>query len=554
MSTNHLINRNGVWYYRRRVPDAAVAAVGKRMVQFSLGTGLLKEAKKLRAVEDLKWATRFEVASGTSDSAITDSQVMRLVVDFVESTDKRNRERLLADAPASESERDAIKSDVEIERQILRNRDDPRGDELIARAEQKILAGRSGQIPAEFTELVRRALLELDARKLARLDDDHGRLFFDSVFNGREQPDVTFGEVADQYLAAVKEEAKANGTSAKWVDKQTANVALLKEIIGGNVPVRTADYDVCLTVRSKLAQLPSNRLKLYPKLSIDDAIKRAAKDGKPLMSHPTQSVYLNTLRGVLDLAAKKRLIATNPAAGMQPVVKETVAPKDKRRPFSLDQLQGFFGGKFYSECSTHAPAYKHDKTGWRFWLPLMCLLMGTRPNEVAQMNAADVKRTDAGTWYCDVVVEEGEDGKSLKTEYSRRRIPVHPTLIAIGFLDFVTGCGDGRLFPDLKPDAYGNFASYALKRFRDSFLPAEIKVEPRQTFYSFRHNFRDSLRHHVKAPPDVLQAIGGWSQGHLVSDDYGDKANPDYMVEFMKKIAYPGLDLSHLFIETGAKQ
>ena len=103
----------------------------------------------------------------------------------------------------------------------------------------------------------------------------------------------------------------------------------------------------------------------------------------------------------------------------------------------------------------------------------------------------------------------------------------------------------GRLFPDLRPDKYGNYARYALKRFSNIFLPSEITLQQRQAFYSFRHNFRDALRR-INAPPDTLQALGGWSQGKLTSDNYGDKSDPDYQIKFMEQVAFPELDLSHL--------
>src|SRR5262249_39892987 len=127
-------------------------------------------------------------------------------------------------------------------------------------------------------------------------------------------------------------------------------------------------------------------------------------------------------------------------------------------------------------------------------------------------------------------------------------VPIHPELIKIGFLSFAKEqkkASGSRLFTDLKPDQYGNHASYALKRFRDSFLPIAITLKPRQTFYSFRHNFRDALRR-IGAPSDALQALGGWSQGHRTSDIYGDKSDPDYQTKFMQQVAFPGLDLSHL--------
>lgn len=127
---------------------------------------------------------------------------------------------------------------------------------------------------------------------------------------------------------------------------------------------------------------------------------------------------------------------------------------------------------------------------------------------------------------------------------------MHPELVKIGFAQFVEqrkkASSEARVFPALKPDTYGNNATYALKRFRETYLPDAIKMEPRQSFYSFRHSWRDALRR-IDAQPATLQALGAWSQGKLTSDDYGDKADPDYQAQFMAKISFEGLNLSPLY-------
>jgi hypothetical protein len=100
-ATHHLIRRNGVWYYRRRVPTPLVPSFGKKVIQFSLDTSSLKEAKKRRAAEDLKWTTQFEAteklvaSNGANDNApasvpaLSERDVIRLVQEYVEQTDAR---------------------------------------------------------------------------------------------------------------------------------------------------------------------------------------------------------------------------------------------------------------------------------------------------------------------------------------------------------------------------------------------------------------------------------------------------------------------------------
>jgi integrase len=476
--------------------------------------------------------------------------------------DQRFSGRLAADPPESEQVKAEMKMDREFDIQTLRNRDDLQADMWVSKAGEEILkgAGRSAEDPAvphAFWEIVRRALLELDRRSLARLQEDHRTAFFDQLFNPARPPEITFRELADQFLGHTEEEAAANRMSQKWVDKQRANVALICEIVGTDTPVHRIDYATCLRVRSMLARIPANRSKIYGTRPLEQAIERAAAEKRDLLSPVTQAQYLAALRDVLDLAAKKRLIPVNPAEGLRPLKRDTVPDAEKRLPFTLEQIGQFFLSKFYMECAKHPIPHAHAKPEWRFWMPLISLFMGMRPNEVAQMHVQDVKHTSKGTPYLDIVSTEDDEGepaasnKMLKTSTSRRKVPVHAELIAIGFLQFVEDrkkFSSARLFPDLKPDKYGNHAWYPLKRFNESYLPKAIQLKPRQSFYSFRHSWRDALRR-IDAPPDALQALGGWKQGKLTSDNYGDASNPDYQVQYMKQVDFPGLDISGLYLE-----
>jgi hypothetical protein len=575
VSDQRLLRRSGVYYYRRRVPLELVQKIGKKVVQVSLHTTKLKEAKKRRTVCDIEWDARFEAATalGPGDAANTHSQIppqgapldksalLELVRNYVERHDHESRKREAQCYPLTTKESTEMRIEAELEAQTLRARDDLHHQWIyLAGTEVLKAAGKSfdhPDVPGEtLAELVRRGLLELNRRYRARLADDHGRSFFDQLFDPARPAKLTFGKLADQHLRIIEEDGAVNALGAKGLDRQRATIALVREIVGDDTPVDAVDYDTCLHVRTILARLPANRTKLYGDLPLAQAIERAAKEGKPLLSPVTQERYLVALRDLLDLAVKKRLVPVNPAEGLRPIKRDAISSSDKRKPFTLQQIADFFKNPFYTECAKSETPFAQDKTGWRFWLPLMCLFLGMRPNEAAQLYLHDLKRTKVGTWYLHIIATGDDDedadtatGKTLKTKASRRKIPLHPELIKVGFLQFAerrkkAGIGP-RLFPDLKPDKYGNHATYALKRFRDTYLPAAIKMEPRQSFYSFRHSWRDALRR-IDAQPATLQALGAWSQGKLTSDDYGDKADPDFQAQFMEKISYPGLDLSPL--------
>src|SRR4051794_18967547 len=115
--TYRLVQRRSTWYYRRRVPKDLVGRFGK-FVQFSLGTKDLKHAKQRRAVADLEWDARFagaEAGAHTAPFASPEisgtSSALDLIRAHVERIDRRAADRLLANGPKSEAERQAMVQD-----------------------------------------------------------------------------------------------------------------------------------------------------------------------------------------------------------------------------------------------------------------------------------------------------------------------------------------------------------------------------------------------------------------------------------------------------------
>src|SRR5437879_10790870 len=101
VSEQRLLRRNGTYYYRRRVPLQLVQKIGKKIVQVTLHTTSLKQAKKLRTLRDLEWDARFErysisapdgenpaVPATALTQPITGTELIQLVRDYVECQDK----------------------------------------------------------------------------------------------------------------------------------------------------------------------------------------------------------------------------------------------------------------------------------------------------------------------------------------------------------------------------------------------------------------------------------------------------------------------------------
>jgi integrase len=96
--------------------------------------------------------------------------------------------------------------------------------------------------------------------------------------------------------------------------------------------------------------------------------------------------------------------------------------------------------------------------------------------------------------WCIEISDKRQD-QSLKTESSRRTIPIHEDLVELGFLSFVDGLRVGkheRLFQELASGGkkYSREASKWFSRIKPKILP---DADSKKCFHSFRHCFTDNL-------------------------------------------------------------
>jgi integrase len=585
--TLYMVFRQNRWLYNRRVPAELIPVLGYTAVRRSLKTADRALAMKRRSAVDAEVENIFEDArkklasgslsspkkkAGSSVAAGTISadreMPLEIITEKVAEDVKRRVTKAFAefvnDPPVDAEEKTELLDVLEESVSILRNPFDQRGLEWISATTERILAVtglvNSPKVDrALAAEIVKRGLLEAQLQKLDRARGDYGTTHHDQLFDPNRPKQMRFGTLCEVFLDEYETHCEKNNVSQKRRDKVRAEATQLREIIGDNLLVQDFDDDAFQRVRKVLAEMPVHRTKQYKNMTLDAAIKRRSTTGAAGLSHLTQQRYLGTLKSIFDVALRKRLITYNPAEKAAPLLLDDLADHERRFPWDRDQIIGFFTGQFYQNCGPNAvePYEKADRD-WRFWIPLLMLFTGARPNEIAQLHADDVQRTaEGGTWHLAIIPSRTGDKKNwktLKNKASIRRIPLHPEILKIGFLQFVerikaSATDDKRLFPNLKPDYYGNHATYALKRLRDDFIPEEIKLGERQSPYSLRHNFRDQLRR-INAPSDTLRAIAGWSpEGKAASSNYGYLFNPDHHIAWVSKVAYDGLDLSFLYVE-----
>lgn len=274
----------------------------------------------------------------------------------------------------------------------------------------------------------------------------------------------------------------------------------------------------------------------------------AKAQGIEPMSVANVNEYMNKLSTLFNWAVKEEIVLRNPAKGLK--IANDMAPRDKRKPFSAQQLRRIFNAPLYRGCVNDENGYAKQGTAKprrsRFWIPLIALFSGMRLNEICQMDVADVQKID-GIW-CFSVSAKGVGDKHLKTMASERIVPLHPMLQQLGFLAYFSECrrsGQKKLWPELERDAFGLYSG-RFSRWFARFLETCGADEARTCFHSFRHNFRDALRN-GGIRTDIAMAVGGWTaNSNAVADNYGKGFSIRILYDAIALIGYPDIDFEHL--------
>jgi integrase len=154
-------------------------------------------------------------------------------------------------------------------------------------------------------------------------------------------------------------------------------------------------------------------------------------------------------------------------------------------------------------------------------LPWVLCLTGARLNEICQSDKQDVTTRDGVPV---IRIHDEGDGRTVKNADSRRTVPLHPALIAEGFLDYIGNLPAGSsMWPDIEPDAVFGLRSTTAGRKMARWLRTKLDVaDPLiSPNHSWRHWFIGACRK-IVMPIEVRSAITGHSAKMDESAAYGD--------------------------------
>lgn len=259
-------------------------------------------------------------------------------------------------------------------------------------------------------------------------------------------------------------------------------------------------------------------------------IAKAEAEQLPTLSKLTAKNRLMALSSILSYAVQAGLLAENPvtASGVtgdltRAAAKENRTPR--RRHYTYAELKKIFSSEAFK--GTYNPPRAKFGEAW-FWLPLILCYTGARREEIAQLKASEIRRSDDGVWFVDILTtpdeDDSKDTRTVKTAGSHRKVPLHPDLIELGLAQYAASLPqNGPLFPSLEANASGYFGHNFGKRW-GVYLKSVAMVEAKgvSPLHGFRHTFITMCRE-VSVPEELRDALTGHDNGS-VSRKYGERA------------------------------
>ncbi len=322
---------------------------------------------------------------------------------------------------------------------------------------------------------------------------------------------ITLQELINEYLEAMQEDC-----NTKTLAGYTAHLGTFLDILG-DVPINTITRKQARESVNTLKQLPPNRNK-SPQFK-GKTIGQILQMKPEPMSTTTARLYIERMSTLFDFAIKERHTDYNPYQGLKP--KKATRPDQERKQFTSSDLAALFSPDNF-KLVTDKPS--------RYWIPLLATYTGMRLEEICQLQTQDIQYPDNVP--CIDINDAGD--KQLKNTTATRVVPIHHSLIKLGFIKFASK-QQGRLFPELTK-ANGKRGHHFSKWFARYRKQCDI-TEPGKTFHSFRHTVATAFKQ-----ADVEETKAAAILGHTVNGEtygrYGKEYRPEQLRQVIEMIDY----------------
>lgn len=513
---------SGIFYFRKRVPEAFKARIKRAVVKVSLNTRDPAEAKRRHTEMALavaeEWAALMRapepprVASTLSEKqchALAGELYAEVVAQHQDNPGDPDRwERKLAEIqtciPFAMREPGAPRNSKVFGENAPRGMVSSIIRPWLAKRQLNLDAQSRGTFAVTAAMALARAYKRLLQVALGDGTDDANR------FPAFEAVGQTAGTWEDLYAGYLLECKPAASTQKR----QRGILAALFKFLGHDDPARVSKADMirwkeyCLT------------------------LKRARTVRDADIAHP---------KTLFTWAFDEGKLPLNPAAGVRVRVNDEVETRD--REFTYDEARTILSWSLVPAGGRISV----DRAAAVRWIPWICLYSGARVNEITQARAQDVFQLEVPegdpVWVIRITPEAGPVKNKKK-----RDVPLHPHLIEQGFLDYVRSRKGKCLFYDPGRSRGGKAGNPISKKAGEALrgwvrLTCGVSDPDVSPNHGWRHYFRSACLA-VDIQEHIINGIDGHA-ANTVARKYGSlwpKVAYDNILRLPRVIVKPAIE------------
>lgn len=515
---SHITTKRGWYYYRRRLPRPYCGEIA-----LALRTVNYREAQHLATVLDQAFARSIR-----SKTSMTNLQnVLRDYLRQALEDDLDQHHRTPAGRPVYTVLRDKYEDPIDadancIDYLLSETR------EALARRDIRSIAGKVDRLmehyglPLEMRVPFALGVLQADIQALEKAQERVLRgptepitLDAPSTPVGSTTDDaagLTLSELLPDFLDLM---VKDDGWRGQTLAQNKTTYKMFMDHCGDRRPDCYTRQDFA-SFYDLLRALPANYSK-NPKWRgkpLKDIAEFAKSTADERLAMKTVKRHFSALGRLFDYLRRRGSIGeTNPAHGFEFPSKGRA--NSKRQMWEGERLAKLFSSPVWTGCqsaawrSTPGALVIRDE---KYWLPLLGLYHGNRLEEFAQLRREDI-RCESDIWYFDI---NGEGDRQIKNEQSRRRVPMHPEILRIGFLKYVEMTAlqpTDLVFPELRPGGPDNKLGFYFTKWWSRYRRDIGLYEKGLDYHSFRHGVTTKLYAAGVAEAVVDELTGHEGQG-----------------------------------------
>jgi site-specific recombinase XerD len=473
---SHITRKRGIYYYRRRLPQHPT-----RELTLSLRTRCFREAEWLAAKLDEEFTSIMSSLrnNGQADIQKVAREYLKGVLEYDLLVRQRQAGQALTGWTKWSSSLEFADEELEKAKGELAGRGKPeRHAELVDWLMQQHGVSED-QRQELFFAILRAHVAQWETlRERARgnytyvphdLDEEPSPQSQDAAVAHSPSTGFLLTETLPNFLDFM---SKDEGWRGQTLAQNKATYAMFIQCCN-DLPVTDYERKHCAAFYDLLRGLP----KLYSKsaewrgLPLLEIAKQTQKQEHERLAMKTIKRHFSAL-GRLFAYLKQRgeYLGENPAYGFDFPDKRRA--RTKRSMWEGEPLRRLFASPVWTGCLSESRRSRPGKLiikDEKYWLPLLGLYHGNRLEEFAQLCRSDIREAE-GIWFLDI---NDDDRKQVKNEQSKRRVPLHPEVHRLGFLDYVEKTApnpEDRVFPLLRPGGpdqkFGYFFTKWWSRYR----------------------------------------------------------------------------------------